>query len=137
MMTEQTTGQITGRTGIDNTARLRTVLRINALTSLATGLLAVVAGPWVGEIVGVEQILAVRLVGAGLVVFAVDVLITAASPKVTSGAKLISTADFAWVAGTVLLVALGTFSGLGIAIMLGVAVTVGGFGVTQLRVART
>lgn len=112
---------------------LRTVLRINAATSLPTGLLALVAAPWVGDVLGVEATLLIRLVGAGLVVFAVDVLLVAASDRVASLAKLVSAADIAWVAGTLVLVAAGAFSALGTALMLAVAAVVGALGITQLR----
>lgn len=118
-------------------SNLRTVLRINAATSLPTGLLALVAAPWVGDGIGVESTLLIRLVGAGLVVFAVDVLLVAASDRVTTLAKLVSAADLAWVAGTLVLVAAGAFSTLGAALMLAVAAVVGTLGITQLRLSRT
>lgn len=121
---------------MDAASKLRTVLRVNAATSLGGGVVAAAATSWIGEILDVGSELAVRIVGIALIVFAIDVLVTARSPKVTSGAKLISVADFTWVAGTIVLAVLGAFSGPGVAIMLAVAVAVGGFGVAQLRLAR-
>lgn len=50
--------------------RLRNLLRCNALFSTATGLVAAVAGGPVAELLGIDQVGLVRVLGGGLVAFA-------------------------------------------------------------------
>ena len=113
---------------------LRIVLRLNAGFSLATGALALVAGGAVADLLGIEQVWLVRLVGAGLLGFAA--LVAAASRlrpvELRQQAALISIADLGWVAATIGVVAAGWLSTAGVVVMGLVAVLVLDLGVAQL-----
>lgn len=107
--------------------RLRATLRWNAATSVVAGLIALVAPGPVARLLGVDgQVAIVRAIGTGLLVFAAAVLVVAAAdrPELRRGAVLVSSADATWVIGTAGLVALASFSGVGTAIMVAMALTV-------------
>jgi hypothetical protein len=114
--------------------QLRAVLALNAATSAAAGLVALVAGGWVADLLDVSTVGIVRLVGAALVVFALDVaLVARATPaRLRRGAALVSAADAAWVVATVVLVAAGAFGGAGVAVAAVMGVGVADFGALQL-----
>ena len=135
-------GELT-RTPPNDTAsaarRLRTTLRCNAATSCVAGLIALVAAEPVARLLGVDdQAAIVRAVGAGLAVFAATVFAVAAAdpPRLRRGAVLVSLADATWVIGTAVLLALGSFSGAGTAIMVAMALTVAVFCDLQVTSAR-
>lgn len=102
--------------------RLRNTLRVNALLSGAAGLLCTtVAGP-VADLLGTEQTGAVRIVGLGLVVFALDLaLLARARPaRLAAGATLVAVADEAWTVGMVALVVAGAFEPVGALVALAI-----------------
>ena len=118
--------------------RLRNTLRINALTSTLGGLVCVLAGGWTSTTLGTRHAGLVRLVGLGLVVFAVGVAAVAGSrvSKLSRWAPVVSTADAVWVVATVATVGAGWYSAIGVAVVGGVALIVGGFGLAQFRAWR-
>jgi hypothetical protein len=79
----------------------------------------------------------VRIVGAGLVLFAALVLWTARSTtrRVVIGAPVISVGDVSWVVGTIVTIVLGWYSTVGAIVMAVVGVAVGSFGVAQAVLA--
>lgn len=104
--------------------RLRDTLRVNALLSGAAGLLCATAAGPVADLLGTGHTGAVRVVGLGLMVFALDLaLLARARPaRLAAGATLVAVADEAWTVGMVVLVAAGAFEpvGAGIALATGV-----------------
>ena len=117
---------------------LRLVLRTNATTSGLGGLAALVAGGPADELLGTGQIGLVRLVGAGLVLFALGVVVVSRLDRegLTRHVPGISLGDGSWVVGTVVAIALGWFSTGGALIMAAVAVMVGVFGIEQAVLVR-
>jgi hypothetical protein len=106
-------------------ARLRLVLLTNAGTSAAAGLAAVVAPGAVGDLLGIAHTGWVRAVGAGLVLFALDIVLGVRSSRYLANTALItSVADLAWVVGTVAVVAAGdlTTTGRVLAVVMGIGV---------------
>ena len=108
------------------TQRLRTVLRLNAATSVIGGLIAIVDAGWVSDTLGIDQVTITRLIGIGLVLFGADVwfLSRQSRAKLVAGAALVSIADGAWVAATIVVLGLQilTTPGTVTAIVLGVGV---------------
>jgi len=115
--------------------KLRNVLRVNTELSLVTGIAGLAAGGPVANLLGVEQVWLIRLLGAGLLVFAVVVFIVAGSPTKTlrTWSAEISIADLGWVAGTALVIGLGWLSTRGAIVMAIIALIVLALSVAQLR----
>ncbi len=90
------------------TKRLRTVLGLNATTSAVGGLIAAIGAGWVSDSLGIDHVAITRLVGIGLVLFAVDVwyLSTRPQPKLVAETLLVSAADAIWVAATIVVLTL-------------------------------
>jgi hypothetical protein len=133
--TARTTGDPTARTA---EPRLRTVLLTNATTSGAGGLAALIAGGPVDSLLGTDATGWVRVAGAGLVVFAVFVALVARASTATLRREtpVISLGDAAWVVGSAVTIALGWYSTGGAVVMAAVGAMVGGFGITQVVLAR-
>jgi len=114
--------------------RLRNVLRIDAVVSCLCGLAAALASGWLAEVVGVSTI-AVRVVGVGLVGFAVGVGFASGSRHrhLPGLARLIGGADAGWVAATAVLVATGALEATGIGIAAAIGIVVAGFAALELR----
>jgi hypothetical protein len=116
------------------TARLRFVLRVNAVSSLIAGIVGLAAAPWVSGRLGIDHVLLTRLISVGLIVFAIEVflLARACEDRLLSGTALVSASDFVWVVGTVVVLATGVLSATGtvVAVILGLAVA--DFGAAQL-----
>jgi hypothetical protein len=115
--------------------RLRTVLGLNATSSLIGGLVALLAAGWTADTLGVDTTGWVRLIGAGLVVFALDVGLLARTSTATlrRWTPAVSAGDAAWVVATVVLLALGAFSGAGVVIAVALGLAVADFGLLQMR----
>ena len=134
-----TTGTTTaGATDPATESRLRFVLATNATTSGLGGVAAVALGGPVDSLLGTGAVGVVRLVGAGLVLFAAFLAFVARSPRsrLVREVPMISAGDLAWVAGTAVTIALGWYSRTGTAVMGAVAAMVGAFGVTQAVLVR-
>ena len=114
--------------------RLRLVLRLNALSSLASGLVAAIAATWVSETLGIDHVAITRVVGVGLVAFAANVVYisTRGDARVLAEARLVSAADAAWVIATIVVLASGILTTAGIVIAAVVGVMVADFGALQL-----
>lgn len=115
--------------------RLRNTLRLNAAFSTLTGALAVIAGGPVADLLGVDEVWAVRATGALLLGFAGSVLVVASlrTGLLDRLSLVVSLADLGWVLGSVGVIALGWFSTGGAIAVAVVAVLVGELGLTQLR----
>jgi hypothetical protein len=114
--------------------RLRNVLRINAVVSGLCGLATALASGWLAEVAGVSTI-AVRVVGVGLVVFAVGVGLASSSRHrhLPGLARLIGAGDAGWLAATAVLVATGALEATGIGIAAAIGIVVAGFAALELR----
>ncbi len=117
--------------GMDDTttARLRTILRLDALLGVASGLLLLGAAGPVARLVEAGSPAILRWVGAGLVLYGVDLAIAATRRRATVRTATITSAlaDGAWVAGSVALVATGALGPAGLVAALPVAA----FGLTK------
>ncbi len=119
--------------------RLRNLLRSNALFSTATGLAAVVAGGPVADLLGVDQVWVVRVLGGSLVAFAGMVFVVSGmrTSQLQPASLFVSIGDLGWVAGTLAAFALGWLSTSGVAVMGATGVVVLGLGLAQLRARAT
>lgn len=119
-----------------NTTRpLRTALLINALFSATCGLIMIINPAWVGTLLGFEATRIFMLVGAGLLLFTVDLVHQATRPRMhTWRALYASAADFLWVLGSILGVLLfhEWLSASGLITVLTIAGIVLAFGTGQL-----
>lgn len=120
------------------TKRLRQALMFNAEFSAISGIAALVAGSPIANLLGIEQVWLIRLLGAGLLVFALSVFLVSRSDDKTlrAGSLEISLADLGWVIGTAVVIALGWLSTTGAIVMAAVAALVLGFGIAQLAFRR-
>ena len=119
-------------------SRLRLVLAANATSSGLGGLAALLVGGPVADLLGTDQVVWVRLVGAGLVVFAAFVAWTARAPRASlvRETPAISAGDAGWVLGTIVTVGLGWYSAPGAVVMGLVGAMVGTFGTLQAVLVR-
>lgn len=118
--------------------RLRLVLAANATMSIVFGLIGAIGAGGVADLLGVDQVWLVRLVSVGLILFGIDVALTAraATHRLPTGALLVSIADWSWVAATVVVVALGLLSTASVVIMGIVGLAVADFALLQLVLRR-
>lgn len=114
--------------------RLRLVLRLNATTSLAGGLIAAIAAGRVSETLGIDHVGITRIVGLGLIVFAADIayLSTRPDPKLLTETRLVSAADGAWVVATIVVLAAQILTGTGVLVAVVLGLGVADFAITQL-----
>ncbi|MGH1492381.1 MAG: hypothetical protein ACRBK7_23835 [Acidimicrobiales bacterium] len=115
--------------GVDRaSARLRNLLRANSAFSTLSGAIGVVAAGPAADFLGVEQVWIIRLLGVGLLGFAGAVFAVSRTSTSTLArwSQVISLNDFAWVAGTVLVLLLGWLS-------TGGAITMGLIGLVVLE----
>jgi hypothetical protein len=115
--------------------RLRRTLRANAAFSTAGGTTALVAGPWVSRTLGVDHVALTRVLGVGLLGFAVIVLATARADatRLLRDSLLVSLADALWVLGTAVVVMTGALTPTGDVVAVILAVAVADFGTAQYR----
>ncbi len=137
-----TTTNLNART-TDPRSPLRGVLATNSVTSAAAGLAAAIAPATVGEVLGIVHDrgdLIVRVVGLGLILFAVEVAVTAVRHREATIARdslLISAADLAWVISTIVVLATVDLSTTGRVIAAVMGVGVATFAALQLRLGRS
>jgi len=114
---------------------LRAALSANAMFSAASGILMLLQPNLVASWLGIDALWLLQCIGAGLLLFAADLVHQATRARMASWRALLSSlADFGWVGGTVLLL-LGfpsIFSPQGTIISLSVAALVLLFGILQL-----
>lgn len=121
------------------TKRLRVPLRLNAAFSLVSGAVLLVAGGPIGSLMDVDQVWLLRLMGVGLALFGADVWLVASRPtrQLIQHSAMITAADFAWVAATVVVIALGLVNTAGAVLCALVALAVDGFGTAQFFARRS
>ena len=114
--------------------RLRGVLALNAATSLAVGVAGLIAADWWSERLGLDSPGWTRIVSVALIAFALDVALAARSrpARLRAGAALVSAADVAWVAATIVVLATGRLSGAGVVVAVVLGVGVADFAALQL-----
>lgn len=114
-------------------AKLRRVLRLNAVNCIVSGTtMAVAAGP-IDKLLDTGHPGWIRLVGLGLLPFAALCWWAAAGPveRLRSETPLIIAGDIAWVVASIVTVLLGWYSGGGIVAVLAMAAVVDVFAVLQ------
>lgn len=91
------------------TERLRSRLRLNAAFSVLSGLATIALAGWVGDQLGTGRIGLVRIAGAALVAYGLDLVITARLrwSRLMPAATAVVAADALWVVGTVVVLATG------------------------------
>jgi hypothetical protein len=120
---------------MDTTRPLRAALLANALFSMSCGVAMIVAPTRVGAWLGLDVPLALQIVGAGLLLFAADLIHQATRPRMSTWRALYaSAADFLWVAASVagLLLFVDVLSVSGLRVIGAVAALVFAFGVRQV-----
>jgi len=119
-----------------NTPRLlRTALLANACFSAICALLLVTLPTSVGDLLGIQAPLVLRLLGCGLLLFSVDLVHQVMQPQLLIWRALYaSVSDFRWVVGSILGLLLfpNLFSVTGVAMVLLVAMVVLVFGIWQM-----
>ena len=120
----------------DNTLRL--VLRLNAANSAICGAALIVFGGPLADVLGVDRPGWVRLVGAGLLPFAAALVWVAAgdAERLRRFVPGIVVGDIGWVLASVVTLVAGWYSGVGIALVIAMAVLVDGFAMLQWRGVR-
>ena len=120
---------------VTNVKPLRMALRANAVFSMACAALMIAAPAQVGAWLGVQAPLIIQVVGAGLVLFAFDLMHQATRHRMATWRALYaSLADFSWVIGTFILLALfpGVLSAQGVGLVVVIALAVLVFGGWQV-----
>ncbi len=107
--------------------RLRNTLRCNAVTSSLGGVAALAGGNVIADLLGVDEVAAVRAIGAGLIVFAAAVawLAGARVRQLFRLSPLITAADVVWVLATLATIAAGWYRAAGVVVLAIVGSTVG------------
>src|SRR5262245_25649900 len=104
---------------------LQRTLLVNGIATAGTGLLALFSAPWLAVTIGLTSPALLAIVGAGLVAFAVVLLVLAWRPRIDRRAAwAIAAADSAWVVGSVALVEAGLLTTIGNVLVAAVAVVV-------------
>jgi len=121
-----------------STDRLRTVLRINAASSMISGGVMAAIPNTIDDLLDTGRPGWIHLIGIGLMLFATIVAITARfdRPKLKVATSAIVVGDIGWVVGSVVTVLLGWYSGGGVVAVLAVAAMVDVFAVLQWRALR-
>jgi len=123
----------------DRSRPLRAALAANALFSAITGAMLATLAAQIGNIIGFEFPLVLRLVGFGLLLFAGFVAFVGSRNRVSAlSSVLVSLADLAWVIGTVAVLSISdqAFNDVGVTTLLAVALIVLACAVLQLLGAR-
>ncbi len=123
----------------DPNTRLRSVLAANATTSGLAGLTALTASGRVDHWLDTGHPAWVRVLGAGLVVFAGAAVALSRSNEqhLRRWAPAVSVADGAWVVASVATITAGWYSTSGAALVGTIAAVVGTFAIAQMRLSRT
>ncbi|MDY7099990.1 MAG: hypothetical protein S0880_02270 [Actinomycetota bacterium] len=118
--------------------RLRTVLVANAITSGVAGLAGLVAADFWADTLGIDAVGVVRLVGLGLVLFAIDVAVVSrlGRDRLHRWTPAVSAADAAWVLATVAVLVAGVLEPAGVVLAVVVGLAVADFGLVQMWLRR-
>jgi ribosome-associated toxin RatA of RatAB toxin-antitoxin module len=113
--------------------RLRNTLRLNAATSMIGGLVAAIAGGPVDRLLGTDRPDLVRLMGGGLVGFALGVLVVAGARirRLTRWSAAVIVADVVWVIASAATIIAGAYSLSGDIAVIALATMVAVFAVRQ------
>lgn len=114
--------------------RLRAVLATNSATSALVGFAGLANAAFWSDKLGLDSPGAIRVVSAGLLVFAFDVAAVGfrARKRLRRHAAIISGADIAWVIGTIVVLAVAGLTRLGTAVAIVQGVGVAGLAALQL-----
>jgi hypothetical protein len=123
----------------DPNAQLRRVLGANATTSGLAGLMAVFASERVDDWLDTGHSGWVRVVGAGLVAFALAVVAISRSDEqhLRQWVPAVSLADDAWAVVSAATIIAGWYSTSGAVLVGIIAAVVGTFAIAQMRLSRT
>lgn len=115
-------------------SKLRLALRTNAVSSASFGIFGLAFAGWVVEVLGNGTEVVVRVIAAGLVLFAAYVwfVSTRAGDDLSRQTLLVSIGDLGWVAASIGVIAAGLFTTVGAIIAGLVAVLVFDFAAAQL-----
>ncbi len=117
-----------------NQSELKKVLLTNAGFSALSGLVLILGARWLSGLFGNANPWIFRGIGIGLLLFAGDMLATCRGLRISRAKALyFSYSDFVWVLGSIALLIAAPLSALAVAIVVGVALIVLVFGVTQFR----
>lgn len=112
--------------------RLQLVLRANAATSTLCGLAGLLGAGFFSDRLGVDHVALTAVVSAGLVVFGLDVAWTSLDEeRAVRFGPLVTAADAAWVAATVVVLAIGALSTAGTVVAIVVGIGVADFAMLQ------
>lgn len=117
---------------------LRKVLVANASYSLISGIAILTMASTLGELMGISSIWILRLIGGGLMLFALSIIPAIRKlPESTKPAKSIAFQDWAWVAGALIIISFQLFglTGNGYWILGLVSVPVAIFALLQTRLS--
>jgi predicted ABC-type exoprotein transport system permease subunit len=120
-------------------SKLRRALLGNALFSGFSGILIVLAEPLVLGWLGLQEI-SIWPIGAGLLIFSAYLFWMSQSTKLPGALVMgVILGDWAWIAGTVVLLLLKAqlFSGFGVFLLLDIALVVAIFAILQARGLKT
>ncbi|HVM51912.1 MAG TPA: hypothetical protein VM262_01830 [Acidimicrobiales bacterium] len=111
------------------THRLRTILRANAAISGAAALTCLLFASPVGDLLGTDRTGIVRLVGAGLALFALDValLSRARDHRLAVGTRAVAVVDAAWTVAMAGLALSGALAVTGVVLVLATAFAAAAF----------
>ena len=112
--------------------RVRTVLRVNTVFSIVSGVAVAASSAWLAQQLGGPPTLAVVAIGLSVVVFGfVAMAVSVAGARtVWRGGGLVASADLAWVAISIPVIIIGDLTSAGV-----IAVSVVGSGVLALAVS--
>ncbi len=119
-----------------STTRLKRALLSNAAFSSISGFSMLVFSAPLSQLIGLSQPVPLRLIGAGLLLFAGSIIWTATRPSIPAKAvRAIIWQDWAWVAASAVVILLQAFdlSNIGYFLIAGVAAIVALFAVLQHR----
>ena len=122
----------------DRSTRLRRILRANAVSSIISGAVMTAVPVTVDDLLDTGHPGWIRLVGIGLILFALNVAFasTLDRRKLAAAAPVIIAGDISWVIGSIVTVLFGWYSGGGIVAVLAVAAMVDTFAVLQWSALR-
>jgi hypothetical protein len=128
------TTTITDTPTVDASRALRLVLRANATSSAACGVIGAAGARFWSDRLGIDNVALTAAVSVGLLAFAAVVWLASNQPshRLRSRAVEVSVADIAWVLASLVVVAAGVLSVLGASLALVLALIVACFAAGQL-----
>jgi hypothetical protein len=113
---------------------LQRTLLVNGIATTMTGLIALVAAPWLHTILGPTSPALLALIGAGLLAFAGVLFAQARRERIDARmAWAIAVIDIAWVIGSIVVVEVGVLTTIGNLLVAAVAAAVFVFAILEVR----